>query len=212
MKKTLSTICLLAAGVALADWTPVMLSLVTPVQAPSCDYDVKGFRLSLLYGDCMDFAGLDISVIGHADRDFSGIGIGAVNIADDKFLGAQVGAINWNINENVHWGRRSIGAQIGPVNYCEAFCGLQDGVVNVAGGSFCGLQSAPFNMTTDLQGMQVGWWFLLGVNVVSGEMSGCQIGLVNYAERVKGGLQIGFVNVIGENGWLPVLPLVNGHF
>ena len=212
MKRILSTICLLAAGVALADWTPVMLSLVTPVQAPSCDYGVKGFRLSLLYGDCTDFAGLDISVIGHADKDFTGFGIGAVNVVDDKFLGAQVGAINWNINENVPWGRRSIGAQIGLVNYCETFCGLQDGVVNVAGGSFCGLQSAPFNMTANLQGMQLGWWFLLGVNVVSGEMSGCQVGLVNYAEKVKGGLQIGFVNVIGENGWLPVLPVVNGHF
>jgi len=30
--------------------------------------------------------------------------------------------------------------------------------------------------------------------------------------RVEGGLQIGLVNIIEQNGWLPVLPIVNGHF
>ncbi len=212
MRKVLSMACLLTAGMAMADWTPAMISLVTPVQAPFSDYDVKGFRLSLIYGDCRNFAGLDISVLGHVDHDFTGIGIGAVNIVDERMYGGQVGFVNWNDNLNAPWDRRSIGAQIGPVNYCGTFCGLQDGIVNVAGGTFCGLQDAIFNMAGDMQGLQVGWWFIGGINVVSGEMCGCQIGLVNYAERVRGGLQIGFVNVIARDGWLPVLPIVNGHF
>ena len=50
------------------------------------------------------------------------------------------------------------------------------------------------------------------MNVASGGIYGCQIGLVNYAERVDSGLQIGLVNIISEDGWLPVLPIVNGNF
>ena len=41
---------------------------------------------------------------------------------------------------------------------------------------------------------------------------GCGFGRVDYANRVEGGLQIGIINIIEQNGWLPVLPIVNGHF
>ena len=59
---------------------------------------------------------------------------------------------------------------------------------------------------------QCGFYFLLGVNVVNRSMRGCQIGLVNYAHRIDGGLQVGLVNIAPRNGWLPILPIVNGHF
>ena len=228
MKRILSTICLLAAGVALADWTPVMLSLVTPVQAPSCDYGVKGFRLSLLYGDCTDFAGLDISVLGHVDQDFTGVGIGAVNIVDERMYGGQVGVVNWNGNDKRLWEQRSMGAQIGLVNYSGSFCGLQDGVINVADNTFVGLQTALLgNFADDFRGMQTGWYILSGTNSTKGEMNGCQIlaicnvagemnglqiGFINAAERMRAGLQIGLINIICNNGWFSVLPIVNGHF
>ena len=42
MKKVALGACLMAAGVLLADTTPVMVSLVTPVQAPYRSYDVTG--------------------------------------------------------------------------------------------------------------------------------------------------------------------------
>ncbi len=102
MKRLVFAACLFAAAAASADTTPVMFSLFTPVQAPSRSYDVAGFRLSLLYGDCKGFA--------------------------------------------------------------------------------------------------------------SGRVRGCQIGLFNYAEEMERGMQIGIVNVISRNGWLPVLPIVNGRF
>ena len=54
MKKILTVVCLLA-GTLLADTTPVMVSLVTPIQVPSRDYDVTGLRLSLIYGECESF-------------------------------------------------------------------------------------------------------------------------------------------------------------
>lgn len=212
MKKLMAVAGMLVAGMLFADTTPIMVSLVTPVQAPSSDYDVTGLRLSLIYGDCQEFKGLDIGIVDHTDRDFTGLVIGGVNIADGRVYGGQLGLVNWNGHDDRKWDRRSIGAQLGIFNYANTFCGLQDGFVNVAGRSFTGLQTGFFNSTRDQGGLQCGAYFLLGVNMASGIMRGCQIGLVNYAECVDGGLQIGLVNIISENGWLPVLPIVNGHF
>ena len=58
MKRIVAVACLVA-GTLFADTTPVMVSLVTPVQAPSRSYDVTGLRLSFIYGECQDFTGLD---------------------------------------------------------------------------------------------------------------------------------------------------------
>ena len=214
MKKMVLAACLIAAGAAMSETTPVMFSLFTPVQVPSRAYDVTGFRLSLLYGDCKNFKGLDIGVVDHTGGDFTGIQIGGVNVVDDRFLGGQVGFVNWNSNDVREWDKQSIGAQIGLFNYDGTFCGYQWGVVNVSRSMFTGLQSGFVNMAGDFHGLQCGaaWFGLFGVNVASGKVRGCQIGLVNYAGEMECGLQIGFVNVIARNGWLPVLPIVNGRF
>ena len=212
MKSYVSVACLIMAGVLFADTTPVMVSLVTPVQAPSCDYDVTGFRLSLIYGECQGFTGLDIGIVDHARKDFTGVAIGGVNIVGDRLYGGQLGLVNWNSNGATAWERRSSGVQLGLVNYAETFTGLQDGFVNIAHGTFMGLQASAFNCAHDVYGLQCGFYLLLGVNMASGSLRGCQIGLVNYANRVEGGLQIGVVNIIEQNGWAPVLPIVNGHF
>jgi hypothetical protein len=75
-----------------------------------------------------------------------------------------------------------------------------------------GLQSGFLNCAHDVSGLQCGYYLLLGVNAASGTLRGCQLGLVNFANRVEGGLQIGIINIIEQNGWAPVLPIVNGHF
>ena len=211
-RKLAAVVCVLATGAAVADVTPVMVSLVTPAQVPSCEYDVEGFRLSLIYGDCCDFAGLDLGIAQRASGDFTGVALGGVNIAGGCIRGGQVGLINWGASEECEWARRSTGAQIGLLNYAGAFCGLQDGVVNVSGGDFAGLQSGLVNCAEDVRGLQCGYYLLFGVNVASGPVRGCQMGVVNYARTMECGLQIGLVNIIAENGWLPVLPIVNGHF
>ena len=51
----------------------------------------------------------------------------------------------------------------------------------------------------------------VGVVNVAEEASGLQLGVVNAADEMSG-LQIGVINVIRKNGWLLVLPLVNGSF
>ncbi len=75
-----------------------------------------------------------------------------------------------------------------------------------------GLQSSRVNYAHDMYGLQCGYYLVVGVNVASGALRGCQIGLVNYADTIDRGCQIGLVNIISHNGWLPVLPIINGSF
>lgn len=212
MKKTIAAMVLAAAGAAFAETTPAMVSLVTPVQAPASDYDVEGIRLSLIYGECGSFTGLDLGIANRARGYFYGLAVGGANIAEDRLYGGQLGLVNWNGSESSTWANVSKGGQVGFVNYAGSFCGLQDGLINIANGVFTGLQSGFLNFSTHVNGVQCGAWFFLGVNAVEGTMHGCQLGLVNYAETVDRGVQIGLVNIISRGGWSPVLPLVNGSF
>jgi len=212
MKKLLTLAVLLISCMVFAETTPIMLSLVTPVQWPDKDHEVKGLRLSLIYGESRDFMGLDIGLINRTVGDFSGLAIGGGNIADGTVHGLQLGIVNWNDNGRVAWGKRSIGAQIGIVNFADTFCGLQDGCVNFSRTKVTGVQWGFFNSAKDLDGLQCGSWLIFGVNMAHGNVTGCQIGLVNYAETMVKGLQIGIVNIIENNGWLPVLPIINGNF
>ena len=109
------------------------------------------------------------------------------------------------------WSRHSAGLQVGFVNHAEDFCGLQNGVINAGNGTFTGLQDGLVNIAENLQGVQCGAWLLLGFNF-SSSVHGCQVGLLNYANKMESGLQIGIVNIIAHNGWLPVLPVINGGF
>jgi len=195
-----------------AESSPVMLSLFNPVQWPSSESDVSGFRLSLLYGQCDDFAGLDIGLVGCAAGDFNGLSIGGANIVSRRLVGLQVGLVNWNTNGDESSARRSIGVQYGLLNYADSFLGLQDAWINISSRNMSGLQWGFLNCATDVHGLQCGALFVLGVNVASGSVSGCQIGIVNYANRMESGLQIGLVNVISSGGFLPVFPIINGGF
>lgn len=210
--KKLMVIAALAAGTCLAESTPVMVSLVTPVQAPSRTYDVTGLRLDLIYGQGHDLIGLDLGLANHSTGDFTGIGFGGVNLAGGRFLGGQLGLVNWNGNGMQPWESMSCGVQFGLLNMADSFCGLQDGLVNVSESTFAGLQSGLLNVAHDVRGAQCGAYLFLGVNIASGAVRGCQLGLVNYADTMESGLQLGLVNIIAHNGWAPVLPLVNGHF
>jgi hypothetical protein len=203
--RTVVATCLLSAGALFAaDSTPVMVSLVTPAQFPSRFYDVTGLRLSFIYGECQDFTGLDIGIIGNSRKEFTGLAIGGFNFAGERLYGGQVGLVNWNAHSDTTWGRRSVGAQIGALNYAGVFCGLQDGIVNVSEDSFMGMQSGLVNFTHDLYGLQCGYYLLVGVNVASGTMHGCQIGLVNYVERLEG-VQIGLLNFATSQGFFPII-------
>lgn len=227
MKKILAAACIGAAGFAFADTTPAMVSLVTPLQAPSSSYDVEGIRLSLIYGECASLTGADIGIINNTKGEFAGLALGGGNIAGGRLHGAQLGLVNVNNNDTSAWDSISIGVQCGLVNYADSFCGLQDGLlvsvvsdtiigaqggcVNVAEGVY-GCQIGFLNVATDVHGAQLGFYGFLCVNFADKVSTGCQLGLVNVAGSVESGIQVGIINVNTGNGWAPVLPIVNGGF
>ena len=173
----------------------IAICLLAVLCASRLSAAATGMRLSLVYGDCREFAGLDVGVVSCTSESFSGIGVGGVNIVDGRMRGVQAGLFNWcSCNDP---DMRSLGIQYGLANYANSFFGLQDAYLNCAG---------------DFSGVQCGGFLFLCVNVAYGKVEGCQLGLVNYAQEMTCGVQIGILNIIARNGMLPVLPILNGGF
>jgi hypothetical protein len=136
-----------------AEFTPFMLSLVSPLEAPTRDFDVTGLRLSIIYGECQNFAGLDIGLISRTrgvatgvqisaiativDGDAIGFQPGLVNIVKGECDGFQIGAANYVNNGQafqigVYNGAQHIeGCQIGLINTARTMSGIEIGLVNV---------------------------------------------------------------------------------
>ncbi|MCL1887939.1 MAG: hypothetical protein FWF96_03600 [Kiritimatiellaeota bacterium] len=138
--------------------SPVMFSLLAPVQLPSMDWDVKGFRLGIFYSECVSFDGLDINgLVGRATGHGNGLQLaGICNYVDGS----------------------GVGLQIAPVNIVEGgFAGIQLGLANYAGtlpgAEGKGFQAGFFNGASVFKGFQ------LGVINYTEMMVGVQIGLIN---------------------------------
>ena len=138
--------------------SPVMFSLLAPVQAPQSNWDVKGFRLGVFYSECVSFDGFDVNaLVGRATGHGNGLQLaGIANLVDGS----------------------GVGVQIAPVNYVEGgFAGLQIGAVNYAGtlpgAEGKGWQIGVFNGATQFKGFQLGL-----INYCE-MMVGVQLGLVN---------------------------------
>ena len=142
-------------------YTPFMMSIVTPLQVPTSDFDVGGLRINWIYGECQDFDGLDISTVGRARGHGNGLQAALLaNIVDED----------------------GIGIQIAPVNYVTgSYSGLQIGAVNYAvadsRSSAQALQIGFFNGSDFIKGCQIGV-----INMVK-EMIGIQIGVVNVIQN-----------------------------
>ena len=98
------------------------------------------------------------------------------------------------------------GVQFSMVNINDNATGLNWGFVNYTKGDMTGASLGAVNYANSYFGFQWGW-----VNY-AGNFKGFQLGLVNYVETIDKGLQIGFVNIIRNNGWLPVMVIANGRF
>lgn len=174
--------------------TPVQLSL--PGLNLPASQQVKGARLSLLYGETGSVQGLDLPLFALSDtRDFTGIqlglGVGAGRVRQ-SFKGVALTALNW------HEGNDS-GANIGFVNLTHNVHGVNLGLVN-AGQDTRGLNLGLLNVA---QGRA-----LANVGVVNyAERTTFQLGLFNATQHLDG-VQIGLGNY-AANGIFPVLPLIN---
>ena len=102
--------------------TPLSLGVIAPMQLPWGAWDVRGVRVSLLYGRCSDLTGLDLGVWNTVDEDAIGLQAGVVNAAS-RMVGLQVGVVNAAVYFK--------GLQLGLINYAEGARGIQIGLINV---------------------------------------------------------------------------------
>lgn len=119
--------------------TPVMISIMTPVQGPTPEWDVKGFRIDILYGRCHNMYGLDIGgVVNHATGKEIGLAASFVlNYAEEEFTGLQVSTVNISSRVNAlqigvyNEADDMTGLQIGLINHTRLMYGVQIGLINV---------------------------------------------------------------------------------
>ena len=235
MKKTLFA-AVLAAGVvgfAKSDerawaWSPLGIGIAAPIQLPFVDSDIYGLRLGGLFGWNADMLGLDASVVSLETERMAGVQAAAFTWTSESVYGIQ-GAVLANVVDgnvyglqtsavNADWGD-VLGLQVGVVDYCNSFNGLQvagfnwnnlasygwqTAVANANQDEFVGLSVGAVNYSMKATGCQI------GVVNVGDTMTGCQIGVVNAVQRARG-VQIGFVNMICEAP-LPIMVVVNASF
>lgn len=203
-------------------WTPIAVSLCSPVQVPwgSHTWDVFGLNLGILWSDTPKMYGLGLGTIAMANRDdMFGLGLTAccnwntkdvygmrvtpgANIAFGTIYGVDVGAFSYRPGEMWGWDTEFLG------NYGSKFWGLQiAGLINLSTEQSYGCSIAVGgNMAKVAYGCQVG-----GIFNFADELHGAQIGVVNFAKECPWGFQVGLVNIIMENV-IPVLPIVNASF
>lgn len=189
------------------------LSVFSPGELPASSYTIRGARISLLYGQCEEFYGLDVGVAGtvrgymygiqsgvlfnDVGADAYGLQVSCVNYVKGSFTGAQLGLANFGdgvcgfqsglLN---HADADAIGLNIGLMNFSERFIGCEVALGNVANGDAYGLQCGVYNHASgDMFGCQIG----LG-NVATGNANGFQCGVYNHASGCARGLQLGVMN------------------
>ncbi|MDY5597837.1 MAG: hypothetical protein SPG40_10145 [Kiritimatiellia bacterium] len=115
-----------------------MLAIFSPGELPMPTSSIYGARLSLIYGECHEFYGLDLGVAGYArdsatgvqldacwngvGTDMAGLQAGLANTVEGHLYGLQVGLAN--AASTVY------GCQIGLVNISDRLYGCQIGLAN----------------------------------------------------------------------------------
>ena len=83
-------------------YTPLMLCLVTPLQVPPRDFNVGGLRINAIYGECHDFDGLDLSLVGRATGHANGFQAALLsNVVEGDGFGLQAGAVASVLDQHV---------------------------------------------------------------------------------------------------------------
>ena len=203
-------------------WTPIAVSLCSPVQVPwgSHTWDVFGLNLGILWSDTPKMYGLGLGTLAMATRDdMLGLQLTAfcnwntkdvygmrttlgANVAFGTIYGVDIGAFSYRPGEMWGWDTEFLG------NYGSKFWGLQiGGLINLTTEQSYGCSLAiGGNMAKVAYGCQ-----MAAVFNFADELHGAQVGIVNFAKECPWGFQIGLVNIIMENV-IPVLPIVNASF
>lgn len=225
MKTRRLLLALLVLAVPLAAWTPLQVSIWSPLHLPSFskETDVYGLRVNGIYGRNNSVYGIDVGFWNSAKEQLAGIGVGFVNFSDNRMTGIHAGV--WNTAEKKMSGiqigllfndaakilsswRTSThsytslemgemeGIQISVIwNQAQTMKGLQISGDNFANASMYGVQLGLFNIAK--QGDMHGFQ-AAGLNLAGREMRGFQIGGVNVAKQEMRGVNIGAINYAGR--------------
>jgi len=154
---------------AYGDVKPIQLSVWDTVQLYDASTQIHGLRLSI-YGVNEQVHGVDWGIVPKVTGDFLGWQCGVINIV----------------------GGNATCYQGGIVNLVEGdFLGWQSGAVNVNKSLTVGLQTALFNKTESMRGVQ--------------------FGVINITETLYG-LQLGIINLNNSGNPFKFLPIVNFSF
>ena len=154
---------------AFGDVKPIQLSIWETVQLFDASTNIHGLRLSI-YGVNEQVHGVDWGIVPKVTGDFLGWQCGVINLV----------------------GGNATCYQEGFVNLVEGdFLGWQHGAVNINKSQTVGLQTALFNKTDGMRGVQFGF--------------------VNITETLYG-LQIGIINLNNSGNPFKFLPIVNFSF
>jgi hypothetical protein len=214
-------------------WTPLQLSVWTPIQLFPENFDVYGIRMNLVYGNNQNMTGVDVGPLNVIAENQSGGQLGLMNLSGN-FLGVCAGGMNFTNNFQ--------GGQFGLLNTAQdsltglQFAGLMNlsdhvkgvqlhiGILGNGAVLVDGAQLVAFgcNLTDSINGVQTA---VIGFNLANGDVNGVQAAMLyNYAKNVNGlqlgvinicdnlsGIQIGLVNIIWQEK-MSVLPLINFRF
>ena len=160
------------------------------IQLVDAGEDVRGLRINFVYGENRNVTGADLGIVNSTTGDSTGFAWGpGVGLVDGDTVGVQ-----W------HWLYARTEGE---------FTGWQSTFVfsRIGGMGSSGLQTSPVNFVdADFTGLQ------LGLFNRSGTVKGLQLGFVNWAETLDGGLQIGVVNYAGNSDIHRWMPLANWQF
>lgn len=143
----------LATAEPAATVSPIQVALFSPTELPSPDTDIRGLRLSFIYGRCRNLSGIDLGIANHCRGRLAGFELGGFSMVTGNTSGVQI-----NLCASITL-REMRGFQCASYTSCrDVGRGMQLGVIN-----HC----------NDMRGFQ------LGLLNVSREMTGVQIGLIN---------------------------------
>lgn len=183
MKKLLMLAVLVASlGLTAAAESPIKLSLYDNIAWPKTNH--TNVVLGIVDNHTPTVHGVSLAIGSSRVDEMWGLSGAWIYARSNELRGVQ-GAI-YNVTNDVK------GATFSVVDYNK--------------GTFVGAQFGLVNLSNNMKGLQWGFY-----NQAE-RLTGLQLGFVNYIKRIDRGLQIGLVNIIEQNGWLPVMVLVNGKF
>ena len=186
----LSSLALVAAAATAKAEAVFQFGFFAPdLQLVDSTEDVRGLRIDFVYGENRNVSGVDLGIVNSTTGDFAGFGWApGANLVEGDAVGVQWSWIYSHTEGEFTGWQSGIVARIGGLGSC----GLQSGWINLNETDFTGAQLGLFNKAETLKGLQLGF--------------------VNWAERLDGGLQIGLVNYAANSDIYKVLPIVNWQF